>query len=91
MSERKMVRNNEIIISELLNGKNYFVNYNIIKEKINNSILKKRKIYLNFEDVLFSKILLNQIQNHISENSEYIKYVVFLNNMPLLNFINSFK
>ena len=44
MNERKMLRKNEIIVSELLNNKNYFVNYNIIKYQIENSINKNKKI-----------------------------------------------
>lgn len=91
MNERKMLRKNEIIVSELLNNKNYFVNYNIIKSQIENSINKNKKIFINLEDVLFSKIVINQIKQHISENPNYLDYVVFLNNMPLLTLINELK
>lgn len=91
MNDRKMLRKNEVLVSSLLNGKNYFVNYNIIKDLIQKSIDNKKKIYINFEDVLFSKIVLNQIKEHILENNDYLKYVTFLNNMPLLIYVNSMK
>lgn len=91
MNDRKMLRKNEILVSSLLNGKNYFVNYNIIKKIIQKSIDNKKKVFINFEDVLFSKIVLNQIREHILENNEYLKYVTFLNNIPLLIYVKSIK
>lgn len=88
---RKMIRKNEILIYELLNNKNYFVNYDdLIKEKVNELINKNEKVYLNFDDVLFSKIVINQIEQHIKENSNFIKCVTILNNMPLLAIMNNY-
>lgn len=91
MQERKMLRKNEVLILNLLNGSNYFVNYNIIKNEINLAIKKKQKIYINLEDVFFSFIVVNQIKKHIAEEPLFLKYVVFLNNMPLLKLMNDYK
>lgn len=90
-AERKMVRKNEIIVLNYLNGKNYITNYEPIKKEVDKKLKTNRKIYLNFGDVLFSKIFLNQIISHFKENSQFIKNIVILNSIPISIILDKIK
>lgn len=82
---------NEIKVYDLLNTKNYILNYEPLKALINKSIMSGKKIFVNFEDVYFSYFFLNQIKNHMESDPLFFKYVVFINNIPLSKYFNSYK
>lgn len=82
---------NEVKVYSLLNTKNYIVNYEPLKSIIDKSIVDKKQIFINFEDVYFSYFFLNQIKNHMETQPLFFKYVVFLNNMPLAKYFNVYK
>lgn len=84
-------RRKELLVSELLNGNHFFINYEPLEKIINDSILKKEKIFVNWEDVFFPKVVVNQIEKHIQKQKSYFEYVTFLNNIPLLVVANKYK